>query len=70
MLFKFGLVAVALVPSTLACLGYEGGVPKATDTHSNSNFIEVKAGQVYDGKWARYDRGSGACGSGEGGKYP
>ncbi|KAH6892138.1 pectate lyase F [Thelonectria olida] len=67
MLFNVALVAAALVPSTLACLGYEGGVPKATDTHSNSAYIEVKAGKVFDGKWARYDRGSGACGKGEGG---
>lgn len=68
MLFtKVGVLA-ALLPSALACLGYEGGVPKATTTYSNKQYIEVKKGQVYDGKWARFDRGSGACGGGEGGK--
>ncbi|KAH8733388.1 putative pectate lyase F [Ilyonectria robusta] len=67
MLFtKVGVLA-ALLPSALACLGYEGGVPKATTTYSNKQYIEVKKGQVYDGKWARFDRGSGACGGGEGG---
>lgn len=67
-LTKLGLAA-ALVPSALACLGYEGGVPAATATHSNSKVIEVKAGETYDGGWARYDRGSGACnGQEEGGK--
>src|SRR4051812_15995859 len=54
-----GLLAV--LPSTLACLGYTGGVPAATSTKSNSKVIEVAAGKVYDGGWARYDRGSGAC---------
>ncbi|PLB48615.1 hypothetical protein P170DRAFT_358842 [Aspergillus steynii IBT 23096] len=61
MLSKLPLLA-AFMPTALACLGYEGGVPKATATHSNSAVIEVAAGQVFDGGWARYDRGSGACG--------
>lgn len=62
----FGLLAV--LPSALACLGYTGGVPKATSTKTNSKVIEVKAGQTFDGGWARYDRGSGACsGQAEGG---
>ncbi|KAF3119322.1 hypothetical protein TWF225_004971 [Orbilia oligospora] len=63
------LVALAaMLPSTLACLGYTGGVPKATTTKTNSKVIEVPAGTVYDGGWARFDRGSGACnGQAEGG---
>lgn len=60
-------VLAALLPSALACLGYTGGVPKATSTKTNSKPITVAAGTVYDGGWARFDRGSGACGSGEGG---
>jgi hypothetical protein len=58
----------SLLPSALACLGYTGGVPKATSTKTNSNVITVPAGTVYDGGWARFDRGSGACtGDTEGG---
>lgn len=58
---KFFLAA--LLPVTaLACNGYTGGVPKATSTKTNSKVITVKAGTTYDGKWARYDRGAGACG--------
>jgi pectate lyase len=60
---------VAFLPSALACLGYTGGVPKATSTKTNSKVITVAAGTVYDGGWARYDRGSGACNEqAEGGK--
>ena len=59
----------ALLPAALACNGYTGGVPKATSTKSNKAVIEVKAGQTFDGGWARYDRGSGACsGQSEGGE--
>lgn len=66
---KVGIVAMlAALPSTLACLGYEGGLPTPTSTKTNSAYIEVKAGQVYDGGWAKFERGSGACTSGEGGK--
>ena len=49
------------LPAALACLGYEGGVPTPTKHISNSKVIEVAAGQVFDGGWAKYDRGSGAC---------
>nr|AFR36913.1 pectate lyase [Colletotrichum lindemuthianum] len=59
---KSSIVAfLAALPSTLACLGYEGGIPAATSTKTNSKVIEVKAGEVYDGGWARFDRESGAC---------
>ena len=59
---KLGLAAAAFLPAALACLAYEGGVPVPTAHHSNSNYIEVKAGETFDGLWAKYDRGSGACG--------
>lgn len=66
--FRTQLLALAsALPAALACLGYEGGVPVATASHSNSAPITVKSGQVYDCGWARYDRGSGACKDGEGG---
>lgn len=58
---------VSAVPLVSACLGYEGGVPTATASHSNSAPITVAAGQTFDCGWARYDRGSGACEDGEGG---
>lgn len=60
----------AFLPAVLACKGYTGGVPKAVGTKTNSKVIEIKAGQVFDGAWYRYDRGSGACkGQTEGGTY-
>jgi len=63
----FAAVA-AFVPAVMACNGHAGGVPKAVGTKTNKAVIEVKAGQVFDGQWYRYDRGSGACGGqGEGG---
>lgn len=49
------------LPLAVACLGYEGGVPTATKTVTNSKVVEIAAGTVFDGGWARYDRGSGAC---------
>jgi hypothetical protein len=59
----------ALLPAVFACKGYTGGVPKAVGTKTNKAVIEVAAGQVFDGQWYRYDRGSGACNSqAEGGK--
>ncbi|KAI5274747.1 pectate lyase-like protein [Aureobasidium subglaciale] len=59
----------ALLPVAFACNGYTGGVPKAVGTKTNSKVITVKAGQTFDGKWNRYDRGAGACsGQTEGGK--
>lgn len=59
----------ALVPAALACNAYTGGLPTATSTKTNSKVIEVAAGTIFDGGWARYDRGSGACSEqAEGGK--
>lgn len=61
-LVKSGLVQLLVgLPVAFACLGYEGGVPTPTKSVTNSKVIEVAAGQVYDGGWAKYDRGSGAC---------
>lgn len=57
------------VPAALACLGYEGGIPTATAHYSNKAVIEVKAGEVFNGEWAKYDRGSGACSEQSEGKY-
>lgn len=70
MLSKLLLTAAsALLPAVLACKGYEGGVPTPTDHFSNGAVIEIGAGEVFDGGWAKYDRGSGACnGQTEGGK--
>jgi hypothetical protein len=59
----------ALISTAFACKGYTGGVPKAVGTKTNKAVIEVAAGQVFDGQWYRYDRGSGACqAQNEGGK--
>ncbi|KAL5374016.1 hypothetical protein DPSP01_012250 [Paraphaeosphaeria sporulosa] len=52
---------LALVPGALAYNAYTGGLPVPTSTKTNSKVIEVKAGQVFDSGWARYDRGTGAC---------
>lgn len=57
----FAAVA-AFVPAVMACNGHAGGIPKAVGTKTSSAPIYVKAGQVFDGKWTRYDRGAGACG--------
>lgn len=48
------------VPMSLACVAKDA-LPKATETISNPEPIEVPAGEVFDGKGARYDRGAGAC---------
>ncbi|KAH7318660.1 putative pectate lyase F [Stachybotrys elegans] len=66
MLLQTLLVAV-MAPLAMACKGYEGGLPVATARQTNSRPITVRSGQVYDGGWKLFDRGSGACGSGEGG---
>lgn len=60
MLFKLCAILSA-IPHALACLGYEGGVPTPTSTKTNSAVIVVAAGTTFDGGWAKYDRGSGAC---------
>jgi hypothetical protein len=67
-LAKVGVVAAALIPAALACLGYEGGVPTPTDEKTISSPITIGAGETFDAGWVKYDRGSGACEDGEGGK--
>ncbi|KAL3467155.1 putative pectate lyase F [Aspergillus heterothallicus] len=67
MFSKIALASSLILPTALACLGYEGGVPTPTAHYSNSSPIEIKAGEVFDAGWAKYDRGSGACTDGEGG---
>lgn len=58
--FKLAFAA-ALLPASLACNGYTGGVPTPTSTKTNSKVIEIATRQTYDGGWARFDQGSGAC---------
>lgn len=67
-MFRQLLLASTLLPATLACLGYEGGLPTPTDSKSLSAPQEIAAGEVFDAGWVKYDRGSGACTDGEGGK--
>lgn len=60
---------LAAVPATLACLGYDGGLPEATGQESLSEPRYIGAGEVFDAGWVKYDRGSGACnGQSEGGE--
>lgn len=62
----FALLAAA--PTALACLGYEGGVPEPTENVALSEPIYVKAGEVYDGEWRKFDRNPSTCSEqGEGG---
>ncbi|KAL6362847.1 hypothetical protein LRP88_04160 [Fusarium phalaenopsidis] len=50
------LVTLALaMPIALACVA-KNSIPEATETISNNEPIEVAAGDVFDGKGARYDR--------------
>ena len=60
------ITLASVLPAALACLGYEGGLPKATDTKTLKEPMRIKAGQVFDAGWVKYDRGSGACEDGEG----
>ena len=63
----FSLLAV--LPAAMACLGYTGGVPKATGNVSYKSAYVVKKGQPFDGQWKRYDRGTKCTGQKEGGKH-
>ncbi|GKU09795.1 unnamed protein product, partial [Fusarium langsethiae] len=42
------LAVLSALPSALACLGYTGGVPKATGTKSLSAPRYLKKGEVFD----------------------
>jgi hypothetical protein len=64
----FALLAAA--PTAFACLGYTGGVPKPTGNVALTAPIYVKAGQIYDGGWRKFDRNPSTCnGQNEGGDY-
>ncbi|KAH6695765.1 pectin lyase fold/virulence factor [Plectosphaerella plurivora] len=54
---------LAGAPAALACLGYEGGLPKHTGLVPLSEPIYVKNGEVYDGGWRKYDRNPSSCNS-------
>jgi hypothetical protein len=62
------IALLAAVPSVMACLGYTGGVPKATGSKSLSAPKTLKKGEVFDAQWVRYDRGVKCTGQSEGGK--
>lgn len=73
MFAKSGAAVIALLgalPAASACLGYTGGVPVPTSTKQISAPIYVKAGEVFDAGWAKYDRNPSSCnGQGEGGMW-
>ncbi|WQF85475.1 Putative pectate lyase PlyH/PlyE, pectin lyase/virulence factor [Colletotrichum destructivum] len=58
--FKLLAALAVAFPTVSACVGKDA-LPSATETISNSKPIEVAAGESYDGKLARFDRGAGAC---------
>lgn len=62
------LPVLAALPAAMACLGYTGGVPKATGSKSLSAPQTLKKGEVFDAGWVRYDRGVKCSGQAEGGK--
>lgn len=66
---RFTLALAGLVPTALACLGWEGGLPTPTSSKTISAPITIGAGETFDAGWVKYDRGSGACEDGEGGSY-
>ncbi|KAL4880717.1 pectate lyase [Aspergillus karnatakaensis] len=55
------LSLAAIIPSTLACLGWEGGLPVATRTEHLTEPIYVRSGEVFDGQWALWDRNPSTC---------
>ncbi|KAI8304839.1 hypothetical protein K4K61_005857 [Colletotrichum sp. SAR11_59] len=61
----FNNIVVAAIlgalPTTFACLGYEGGLPAPTENRQISAPIYVKSGEVFDGGWAKYDRNPTSC---------
>ncbi|KAK4665402.1 hypothetical protein QC763_401490 [Podospora pseudopauciseta] len=66
---QIALTLLATAPTALACLGYTGGLPKATGNVALTAPIYVKAGQVYDGGWRKFDRNPSSCnGQSEGGE--
>ncbi|RSM15519.1 putative pectate lyase F [Fusarium ambrosium] len=61
------VTVLAALPAAMACLGYTGGVPKATGSKSLSAPKTLKKGEVFDAGWVRYDRGVKCSGQAEGG---
>ncbi|KAG8668315.1 hypothetical protein FPOAC2_07606 [Fusarium poae] len=59
---------LAAVPSTLACLGYSGGLPKHTGTKTLSAPQYIGKGKTFDAGWVKYDRGVKCTGQSEGGE--
>lgn len=59
---------LATVPSTLACLGYSGGLPKHTGTKTLGAPQYIPRGTTFDAGWVKYDRGVKCTGQAEGGK--
>ncbi|KAK0445812.1 polysaccharide lyase family 3 protein [Armillaria borealis] len=55
------LSVASLAGLSMACDAYTCGLPTATGTVSSKAVIEVATGEVFDGGWKNYDRGSGAC---------
>jgi pectate lyase len=55
------LVLSALLPAVFALAWSEGAIPKPTRNSSSTSVIEIAPGEVFDGGFARYDRGLGAC---------
>lgn len=49
------------LPAARACLGYDGGLPEATETIQISEPIYVRSGEVFDAGWAKYDRNPSTC---------
>lgn len=61
--YSKALLAASLalgLPAALACNG-SNSMPSPSASYSNSEPIEVAAGEVFDGEGALYDRGEGAC---------
>lgn len=64
---NFVLFVAAAVPRpTLACIN--GVLPKSNSSKSLTEPQYIAAGETFDGHMTKYDRGSGACTSGEGGE--
>ena len=59
---------LAAVPATLACLGYEGGLPEATGSETLSEPRYIGPGEVFDAGWVKYGRGVECGGQSEGGE--
>ena len=55
------LALLAAAPTSLACEAYADGLPTATENVALSEPIYVKAGEVYDGGWRKFDRNPTSC---------